>query len=450
MTTSAQRLATEPTHFAHLNVFVAGYGYHESSWKVSAATTPGGLDLDHFIEVARAAERGVLDSMFFADAPGVAEFRPRFMAQSGFDPIDLLAALVPVTEHIGLAATASTTYSAPWDLARRFATLDHLSRGRAGWNIVTTGTPYAAANFADQTHPEHADRYDRAEEFVEVVLKVWDGWEDDAVVASRSTGIWADGTKLHPPRHRGEHFSVAGFLAIPRSPQGHPVLAQAGSSPAGVALAGRFADLVFTPQSTIANGIAFRDRIRASAASNGRAADSIRTLPGLSFVLGSTEREAAAGWEQLEAASSEEFRLLNLLHIAGVHADQAGDFDPDGPFPFHVFDNATSSTFANAVSTAARDRGLTFRQAAAQFATLPGGLHFTGTPDGLADLIETWWRAGGADGFTLQPLRLPLDLALFADHVVPILQGRGVVQREYSPGTLRDKLGLPRPPGVRT
>ena len=432
--------------FAHLNLFVAGYGYHESSWKVSAVEHPGMLDLDHFIDVARIAERGMIDSLFFADSPGVAEFRPRFMAQSGFDPIDLLAALAPVTQHIGLAATASTTYSTPWDLARRFATLDHLSRGRAGWNIVTTGSPYAAANFPVQVHPDHADRYAIAEEFVEVVLEVWDGWEDDAVVASRSTGIWADAERLHAPHHRGEHFAVAGFLPMARSPQGHPVLAQAGSSPAGVALAGRFADLVFTPQSTMDAGIAFRRQIRDVAAGNGRSPDSIRTLPGLSFVLGATEGEAEAAWQRLEAASSEEFRLLNLLHIAGVHAGTTGEFDPDGPFPYHVFEKATSTTFGAAVCAAAREDGLTFRQAAARFATLPGGLHFTGTPEGLADLIESWWRAGGADGFTLQPLRLPADLALFVDHVVPILQHRGVVQGGYSKGTLRDKLQLPRPP----
>ncbi|MCU1394001.1 MAG: monooxygenase [Ilumatobacteraceae bacterium] len=449
--TTDQRSAPLPAErFAHLNVFVAGYGYHESSWKVADVAVPGMLGLDHFVDVARTAERGVVDSLFFADSPGVAEFRPRFMAQSGFDPIDLLAALAAVTEHVGLAATASTTYTQPWDLARRFATLDHLSRGRAGWNIVTTGSPYAAANFPEQVHPPHAERYDRAEEFVEVVLKVWDGWEDDAVLASRATGTWADGAKLHAPHHVGPHFSVAGFLPIARSPQGHPVLAQAGSSPAGVALAGKHADLVFTPQSNIEQSLAFRERVRAEAASNGRSPDAIRLLPGLSFVLGSTEAEAEAGWRRLEEASSEEFRLLNLLHIAGVHADTTGEFDPDGPFPYHVFDRATSTTFAEAVCTAARAGNLTFRQAAAKFATLPGGLHFTGTPDGLADLIETWWRAGAADGFTLQPLRLPMDLALFADHVTPILQHRGVIQPGYREGTLRDKLGLPRPPGRRS
>ncbi len=433
------------TKFAHLNLFVAGYGYHEAAWKIDPKGSQGVLGLQHFVDIATIAERGVLDTIFFADSPGVAEFRPRFMAQSGFDPIDVLAALSAVTEHIGLVATASTTYSSPWDLARRFATLDHLSGGRAGWNIVTTGSPYAAPNFADRPHPPHADRYQRAQEFVEVVLKVWDGWEDDAVIASAQSGIWADGSKLHPPRHQGDHYSVAGILPFPRSPQGYPVLAQAGSSPEGIDLAGRFADLVFTPQSSIAAGAAFRANLRSVAERHGRSADDVRTLPGLSYVLGSTEAEAERAWQQLEDASSEEFRLLNLTHLAGVDGALAADVDPDGPFPYHLFEHATGQTFAAAVTKVARDGKLTFRQTARQFSTLPGGLHFTGTPEGMADLITTWWHEGGADGFTLQPLRLPLDAALFVDHVAPILRRRNVIRSEYVEGTLRDQLGLPRP-----
>ncbi|MCU1359714.1 MAG: hypothetical protein JWN99_1003, partial [Ilumatobacteraceae bacterium] len=400
------------SRYAHLNLFVAGHGYHEASWKVSPTGADGVLGLDHFANVARIAERGVIDSMFLADSPGVATFRTRFMAQSGFDPIDLLAALVPSTTHLGLLATASTTYSSPWDLARRFASLDHLSGGRAGWNIVTTGNPAAAPNFADRPHPPHADRYQRAQEFVEVVLKVWDGWEDDAVLASIESGHWADTSKLHPPRHQGQHYSVAGILPFPRSPQGHPVLAQAGSSDDGIALAGRFADVVFTPQSSIADGIAFRSRIRAAAQSHGRSAEDVRTLPGLSFVLGSTEAEAERAWNELEEASSEEFRLYNLANIAGVDVSLVDGVDPDGSFPYHLFENAPGITFAHAVMNTARSGNLTFRQTARQFSTLPGGLHFTGTPLGMADLITDWWQQGGADGFTLQPLRLPLDAEL--------------------------------------
>ena len=428
-----------------LNLFVTGSGYHEASWKVAGPGRPRTLGLDHFAHVACTAERGMLDSLFFADSPGVELFRTKFMLQSGYDPVDLLAALIPVTSHIGLLATASTTYSSPWDLARRFATLDHLSDGRAGWNIVTTTSPVAAGNFADRPHPPHADRYARAEEFVEAVVKVWDAWEDDAVVASLDSGIWADPGKLHPPGHSGERFSVAGILPFPRSPQGHPVMAQAGSSDAGIDLAGRFADVVFTPQASIDAAVAFRERMRASAERHGRSGDDIRALPGLSFVLGSTEAEAEAAWDQLQAASSEEFRRLNLAHVAGVDQSLAAAVDPDGPFPYELFENAAAKTFGAAVNRTAREGDLTFRHVAEQMATLPGGLHFTGAPEGLADLIETWWRSGGADGFTLQPLRLPLDAELFVDHVVPILQRRGIARREYAPGTLRDRLGLPRP-----
>ncbi len=430
---------------AHLNLFVAGHGYHEASWRLP--TSSGGpLGLDHFVGIAQLAERGVLDSIFFADAPGVAPFRTRFMAQAGYDPIDLLAALSAVTSHVGLIATASTTYGTPWDVARRFATLDHLSGGRAGWNIVTTGNPVAAANFGDRPHAAHDDRYERAGEFVEVVQAVWDGWDDDAVSADADGGWWADPAKLHPPRHHGRHFHVAGVLGFPRSPQGHPLLVQAGSSPQGVDLAGRFADLVFTPQSTIEDAVAFRRRLQDVAVGHGRHADDVRTLPGLSFVLGSTEAEAAQGWQALQDASQPAFRLFNLANLAGVDPDEVDDIDPDGPFPFDLFERAATVTFAQTVMRTAREDGLTFRQTAERFATLPGGLHLTGTPEQLADLIETWWRRGAADGFTLQPLRLPLDFELFVDHVVPILQSRHVTATAYAEGTLRDRLELPRPP----
>lgn len=435
------------TEHAVLALFVAGHGYHEASWRMP--TSSGGpLGLDHFADVAHTAERGVLDAIFLADAPGVAPFRARFMAQAGYDPIDLLAALTPLTEHIGLIATASTTYGTPWDLARRFATLDHLSGGRAGWNVVTTGTPVAAANFGDRPHAAHTDRYRRAEEFVDAVRAVWDGWDDDAVIADGGSGWWADPARLHPPRHRGEHFSVEGILPFPRSPQGHPLLAQAGSSHEGVALAGRIADLVFTPQSSVEDALAFRRRLGEVAVRAGRRADQLLMLPGLSFVLGSTEAEAAQGWAQLQAASDPAFRLYNLAHLAGADATEVDSVDPDGPFPFGLFERAGSTTFAATVMRTARAGGLTFRQTAERFATLPGGLHVTGTPEQLADIVEAWWRAGAADGFTLQPLRLPLDARLFVDHVVPILRARGVTRREYAPGTVRERLGLDRPPDV--
>lgn len=433
---------------ACFTLFVTPHGYHEASWVVSPSTSPGQIGFREFADVARIAERGFIDALFLADVPYLAPPRAWFMAQSFFDPIDVLASLVGVTEHIGLMATGSTTFNTPWDLARRFATLDHMSGGRAGWNIVTTASALVGSNFNDLQFDEHDDRYERAREFVEVVLKVWDSWEDDAVVADRNTGVWADRNRLHAPSHRGKHYRVAGHLNVPRPPQGHPVLVQAGSSDAGVSLAARFAELVFTPQSVAEEGVVFRQRIRAEAKKAGRSADSVRTLPGLSFLLASSEAEAAEQYQTLEAASSEEFRLHNLLLIAGIDSALLADIDPDGPFPYEVFEASTSFTFAAAVMRKARGGGWSFREAAQHFAELPGGLHHTGTPESLADLIERWVVSGASDGFTLQPLRCPLDIAIFSDDVVPILQKRGLMQREYGPGTLRDRLGLERPANV--
>lgn len=430
-----------------LTLFVTPHGYHEASWVVSPAD-PADVGFAPHAEVARIAERATIDALFIADVPYLAPSRAWFMAQAFFDPIDVLASLIPVTTHIGLMSTGSTTFNAPWDLARRFATLDHFSGGRAGWNIVTTGSHLAAANFNDVGYAEHDDRYVRAEEFLEVVLKVWDSWEDGAVLADRRSGVWADRTRLHPAAHRGAAFSVAGMLTVPRPPQGHPVLVQAGSSDAGVAFASRHAELVFTPQSRPEEAAAFRDRLRAAAVSAGRDADAVRTLPGLSFLLASTEREAAEEYARLEASAAEEFRLHNILLIAGIDSAHLAGIDPDGPFPFALFEQAPSRTFGQAVMRVAREGGLTFRQAAHRFAELPGGLHVTGTPEQLADVIEAWWRGGSADGFTLQPLRCPVDLERFADHVMPILRARGIAQHGYRPGTLRDKLGLSRPANV--
>ena len=430
----------------HLNLFVAGHGYHEASWRLP--TSSGGpLGLDHFVAIARLAERGVLDSIFFADSPGVAPFRTRFMAQAGYDPIDLLAALTAVTSHVGLIATASTTYGTPWDVARRFATLDHLSAGRAGWNIVTTGNPVAAANFGDRPHAAHDDRYRRAQEFVEVVRAVWDGWDDDAVVADAAGGWWADPAKLHPPDHHGEHYSVAGDPRLPALAAGPPA-----ARPGRVVTAGR------RPRRSLRRprvhpAVDDRGRRRlppppagqSPSVTAGAPTTSARCPDCRSCSAGPRPRPQGRGGT-LQEASDPTFRLFNLANLAGVDPAAVDELDPDGPFPYELFERAATVTFAQAVMRTARQDGLTFRQTAERFATLPGGLHLTGTPEQLADLIETWWRAGAADGFTLQPLRLPLDAAAFVDHVVPILQSRQVAATAYGDGTLRDRLGLPRPP----
>ncbi len=425
-----------------LNAYLRNPGYHESAWKVSPDDPRAVLDVRSYIELARLAERGVIDSIFLPDSPGVAEFRSEYLPGIGFDPVQLLSAVATATDQIGLIATVSTTYSFPWDVARRLATLDFLSRGRAGWNIVTTVEPAVAGNFGEQPHPPRADRYDRAEEFVAVVLALWDAWEDDAVVGSKETGVWADPAKLHPPHHHGRYFDVSGYLPFPRSPQGHPFLAQAGSSPAGVGLAARYADGVFTPQRDIAAGIEFRAALRSQAQASGRDPDHLRALPGLSFLLAGTEAEALARKQELEDAASGEFRWRNLANLAGL---DFATIDPDAPFPPELLDDAPRTSFGASIYRMAAEEPTTFRAVAQKLSALPGGLDFTGTPEGLADLMTDWWQAGACDGFTLMPNVLPRELTAFVDHVVPILQRRGIARTEYLGSTLRDHVGLPRP-----
>ena len=431
--------------YLNLNVYLRNSGYHEAAWRVSPADPAGVLDPRHYIELARTAERGILASIFLPDSPGVAEFRSEFLPGAGLDPLQLLSSVATAAEQVGLIATASTTYSFPWDVARRLATLDFLSRGRAGWNIVTTVEPAAAGNFGDQPHPPAADRYDRAGEYVEVVLKLWDAWEDGAAVMSRQTGQWADPARLHPPRHHGRYFDVASYLPLPRSPQGHPFLTQAGSSGPGIALAARYADAVFTPLATVEAGIAFRQKLRGQATSFGRDPDHVRVLPGLSFLLAGTDAEAAALKDELEAAASGEFRWRNLANLAGL--DYAA-IDPDAPFPPGLLASAPKTSFgASIYAMAAEDPAATFRAIAQKLSALPGGLDFTGTPENLAQLMIDWREAGACDGFTLMPNVLPGQLAAFVDHVVPILQKRDLARTEYAGTTLRDHVGLPRPAG---
>src|SRR5580692_11913159 len=289
------------SRYAHFTVFLTGVGYHESAWKLAdPADLAGPARFGVLERAALTAERGLLDAVFFADSPGLAIFRARYFPQVGFNPLELLAALSRTTTRIGLIATASTTYSAPYDLARRFATIDHLSGGRAGWNIVTTRYAGAAGNFGLTAPPSHEDRYARAEEFVEVVSRLWESWDADAVVGDQDRGLWADTDLIRPVDFHGRFIEVNGALTLPRSPQGRPAFAQAGSSGPGIELAGKTADLVFTAQPDIPSGRRFRDSIRAAARRHGRDPDAVLVLPGVAFVLGSTEAEARALRADLE------------------------------------------------------------------------------------------------------------------------------------------------------
>lgn len=429
--------------FAHFTAFLTGVGYHESAWRLAP---PGDLAQSARFGVlersALAAERGLLDAVFFADSPGLAIFRARYFPQVGFDPLEIIAALSRLTSRIGLIATASTTYSAPYDLARRFATIDHLSGGRAGWNIVTTRYAGAAGNFGLTSHPAHADRYARAAEFVEVVTRLWSSWDAAAVIADQKSGVWADTSLIRPVDFHGKFFDVSGALTLPRSPQGRPAFAQAGSSRPGIDLAGQSADVVFTAQPDPASGRTFRSAVRDAAARHGRSPDSVRVLPGVAFVLGSTQTGARALRAALEGAVDPEFRWRNLAHNAGLDASL---IDPDRPLSDAVVEaaaaGASRTSRTDDIVARSRETGKTFREVAAELTGLPGGLEFTGTPEQFADLIESWVTSGASDGFTLQPATLPGSLELFADHVVPLLQARGLHRDEYAAATLRGHLG---------
>ncbi len=312
----------------HFNAFIWPNGYHESAWRVVPDDVRGVLGLSYYVDIARIAERGLMDSIFLADNLAIAEYRATHLPQTQFDPISVLSALAATTEHIGLIGTGSTTYSKPWDLARRFATLDHLSGGRAGWNIVTTIVSLAGANFGEQ-HPNHADRYARAQEFVDVVTRVWDSWDDDAVVGDRALGVWADRSKLHAPHFHGQYYDVEGVLPFPRPPQGHPVLVQAGQSADGIALAARYADLVFSGPPTLNAAIDFRNRLHTEVTAAGRDPEQVLVTPALMITLAGTQSEAKARAQELEDLTSPEFRWQNALYTAGLDPDA---FDPDASF----------------------------------------------------------------------------------------------------------------------
>ncbi len=428
----------------HFSAFIWPNGYHESAWRVVDDDVRGVLGLPYYADIARIAERGLMDAIFLADNIAIAEYRTTYLPQTQFDPISVLSALAAVTSDIGLIGTGSTTYSKPWELARRFATLDHLSGGRAGWNIVTTVTPLAAAAFGEPSHPDHADRYARAHEFVEIATRAWDSWEDDAVIGDRERGVWADRRKLHAPRFHGQYYDAEGILPFPRSPQGRPVLVQAGQSAAGIGLAARYAELVFSGPPSLEAAVAFRAGLHAQVTAAGRDPAHVLVLPALMVTLGGTEAEAQARARQLEELASPEFRWQNALYTAGLDPDA---FDPDVPLPAELWAGQSApSSRAEQLYAAARARpGASLREVAGQMTGGAGQMHFIGTPEQLAAHVIAWQDAGAIDGFTIMGSTLPYELAAFADHVVPLLQRRGRFRSEYTGHTLRDHLGLQRP-----
>jgi FMN-dependent oxidoreductase (nitrilotriacetate monooxygenase family) len=432
------------TKHLHLNAFLMTTGHHEASWRLPESNPRANTELQHYVNLARLAERGTFDSLFLADSPAL--FGPVGRRPSGvIEPLTLLTALATATENIGLIATASTSYNSPYNLARRFASLDHVSGGRAGWNVVTTATLEAARNFGLDELPAHADRYARAAEFLEVAFKLWDSWEDDAVVADKDEGVWGDQDKIHPAAHRGRYFSVQGALNSPRSPQGYPLIVQAGSSEDGKQLAARYAEAVFTAQQTLAEAESFYQDLKERTRRLGRDPGTIKILPGIVPVIGSTEAEALARDAELEELIVPEHaqrRLATLLRVPVEHLDLDKPLPADIPTEDEIEGSKSRYTL---IVTLARREHLTVRQLIGRLGGGRGHRTFTGTPEQVADAIEDWYRNGAADGFNIMPAVLPSGLALFVDHVVPILRHRGLFRTSYDGATLRDHYGLPRP-----
>jgi FMN-dependent oxidoreductase (nitrilotriacetate monooxygenase family) len=425
----------------HLNAFVMPNGHHEAAWRHPSTDPHRARTLQHYADIARTAERGKLDSLFLAD--GVALWgNVKHNSHSHFEPLTLLSALAASTVHIGLIATASTTYNEPYHLARKFASLDHLSGGRAGWNIVTSAGIDEARNFNLAKRPAHAARYDRAEEFVEVVKKLWDSWEDDAALVDRASGIYADTGRIRPIEHDGPHFQVRGPLNIERPPQGHPLLVQAGSSETGKEYAARHAEAVFTAQQTFAEGKAFYDDVKGRLARYGRSPDELKILPGISPILGRTEAEAREREAELNALITPDYGLRQLSKM--LDHDVTG-YPLDGPLPdVGSFTEGGQSRFELVVGLARRE-DLTIRQLLERLAGGRGHRVFAGTPVQVADELESWFTGGAADGFNVMPPTLPGGLDDFVDLVVPELQRRGLFRTEYTGTTLREHYGLARP-----
>lgn len=427
-----------------LLVNITGVGAHPGAWTLPGQVPDAYVDPGHHLRVARTAERGALDGVFLADIPALHGDIGQGPGQ-GLEPSMLLTYLAAATERVGVVFTGSTTFNEPYNLARRVLSLDHAAQGRAGWNAVATFFPGAARNFGLDTVLDPDTRYRRAEEFIGLVHRLWDSWEDGALVADTDGARFADPGRIHSADHAGEFFDVAGPLNVPRSPQGRPVQLQAGASPQGVALAGRFAEAVYTPLLDEEAARGYRARLAGQAHRYGREVSGIRLLPGLTPVIGSTEAEARARFAALEAGVREDARQIG--RVARTLGLDLATTDPDAPLTEAQLSgpppDRLPTGFFRTHAEIARREGLSLAGLAAR--TIGGHRSVIGTPERIADDIAEWWSAGLVDGFTLLPDALPDGLETFVDHVVPILRRRGVFRHGYTGTTLRDHLGLPVP-----
>lgn len=432
----------------HFGLFTYPGGHHIAGWRHPSTPTHDLGGFEFYKVMGQLAERGKFDLIFVGDTLFTREKDGRFFgrqATSNPDPVSLISAVSAVTEHLGLVATLSTTYHEPYAIANKFATLDHLSGGRAGWNVVTTWEDRASLNFSRDTAMEKADRYVRGKEFVDACKALWDSWEDGALLRDKASGRFLDPARIQAANHASPSFSVRGPLRLPRSPQGWPVLVQAGGSPPGRRFAAQIAEAIFTAQTKLEDAKAFRTTIHAMMAQEGRRPEEVVIMPGLSPLLGSTEAEAKRLEEELGDLVHPEVGVWMLSENLNF---PLYDYDPDERLPVDAI-RAVRMPTANVETTLrqAEANGYTIAQAARVIARSRSHQSFVGTPEGLADLMQSWLEAGACDGFNLMPPYFPEQLRVFVETVVPILQRRGLYRQDYEGRTLRENLGLARPPG---
>ncbi|MCR8633313.1 LLM class flavin-dependent oxidoreductase [Paenibacillus radicis (ex Xue et al. 2023)] len=431
----------------HLNLFMNSMGHHEAAWRHPHSDANLVIDFSHFQKLAQKAERAKLDSLFFADRLSTSLTAAKYGAVGGLEPLTLLAALAVVTERIGLIATLSTSFNEPFNIARRFASLDHLSGGRAGWNIITSGTDGEARNFNYEHIPEHSNRYERAHEFVDVAIKLWDSWEEDALIRDKNAGIYADSSKVHELNHKGTFYSVKGPLNVTRSPQGRPVLVQAGSSENGKEFAAQYAEAIFTAQQTFEDARAFYADLKSKLARYGRSPEHVKILPGICPIIGQTEAEAKEKEAELHELTNPEYSLQQLSNRIGF---DLSSYPLDGPLPelpdTEQINGHQSRT--QLIRELAQREQLTIRQLLLRLAGGRGHYTIAGTPKQIADQLEAWFVGGAADGFNIMPQLMNGGLDDFLDYIVPELQRRGLFRTEYSGRTLRDHYGLPYPTNI--
>ncbi|MDH2406770.1 LLM class flavin-dependent oxidoreductase [Bradyrhizobium sp. SSUT18] len=432
-----------------LGLLLAPAGFHEGAWRDPSVPANGGVDIDHYAHLATLAEGAAFHFVFLPDSPSIIEREHAHIARvarnDGFEPITLLSALSSRTKDIGLVGTATTTYHQPYHLARMLASLDHLSRGRAGWNIVTSAYKSEAPNFGEDELPDHDKRYARAREFVEVVKGLWDTWEDGAFIRDKQSGIYADTNKLHLLDHQGNHLSVRGLLNISRPPQGYPVLVQAGASETGTTFGAEVGEVIFSTAPSLEHGKRFYASLKTKAGQFGREGDQVLVMPGIVPIVGRTKQEASDKLQRLRSYMHTDVQIGLADRLLGSVTDlRSTDLDSLVP------EDLPLTNFTQSYQKLLLDRALcqrmTWRQLIHLVSDSKNQLMVVGTPDEIADSMVDIFDERAADGFIVLPSIIPSGLNDFIECVIPELRRRGKFRSRYSGRTLRENLGLKRPP----